>query len=52
MRRFTERLVGKILPKATGKAAPTKGACWSGCGQSGVWRDFRSAQSIEKAPCC
>lgn len=52
MRKLTEKLVGRILPKATGKAAPARGACWSGCGESGIWRDFRGTGSTEKAPCC
>lgn len=52
MRKLTEKLVGRILPKATGKAAPARGACWPGCGGSDVWREFRNPQPIDKAPCC
>lgn len=51
MNRLTEKLTRKLLPTATGKAAPARGACWSGCGDWGIWRD-RNAKPGDKAPCC
>lgn len=52
MRKLTEKLIGKLLPTTTGKAAPERGACYSGCGGDGVWLTASSRRHGGKPPCC
>jgi hypothetical protein len=50
---FTKRLSGKILPKATGKAATIQVECFSGCGGDGVFIPRSGVRKPgEKLPCC